>query len=473
MSVLVMVRSRVERFDVLTGGVIALLVALIGAVILNGDQAGVSVTLLSPGGDALIPAPADLLTVPYRSTITLRFSEPMDPRQVSITLEPPVAGQTTWSGAQWTFTPDTAFAAGQRYTVRVRAGSASTTGRTVRGDRAWGFAVRQPSIVYLAPAIHPKGSEQTNLFRVLPPGKPEQLTNSPYGIEDFAPSPDGSQIAFTQNDAGRKTDLYLLDVGTHSVRRLTNCVDASCRAPAWNPDGVRIVYERADSNRPDADSRAWIVNTRTLANTPLFIEQRWLGRAPRWSPDGASIAMYDRELTAIVLVDAVSGSRSLIQTLEDDPGEFSFDGKQLIYAQLVTTPQGVMRQTEIADFGRDPRTVRPLPPADGASVDDAAAAWSPDGGHVAIMRRYLSDERATEKFQVYDLNLRTGEAAPLVVDPAYAHGYLSWRADGAQLLMQRFPYLEPNAEPSIWVLDIRSKALTQIAVNGFMPQWLP
>jgi Tol biopolymer transport system component len=473
MAVIETVRVRVERFDLVSGGVIVILATLIGLVIIGGDRAGVAVSLIDPTLGMPLMETTQPISIPYSAPITLRFSEPMDAASASIVLTPSVPGKAAWSGSTWTFTPATALVGGQTYTLQVQKGSTSAAAREVRSDHRWILAARTPAILFLYPAIHAKNNESTNLYRVQEAGKPEQLTDSPFGIEDYAPSPDGSQIAFTQNDQNGKTDLFLLDLASRSTRRLTNCVDASCRAPSWNPDGIRIVYERADSKRIDADARAWIVNTRTLSNTPLFIEQRWLARSPRWSRDGRMIALYDRELSAIVLVDAVSGERSLIQTLEDDPGQFSFDAVHLAYAQLMTTPQGVIRQTEIADFGQAPRTVRPLAPPDGAIVDDSAAAWNPDGQHLAIMRRYLSDERATEKFQVYQVDATTGTSEPLVVDPAYAHGYLSWRADGAQLLMQRYPYQEPAAEPSIWFYDVRSKALTQVAINGFMPRWIP
>jgi hypothetical protein len=77
------------------------------------------------------------------------------------------------------------------------------------------------------------------------------LTNS---TQDFAPAPafDGSRIVF-MSDRDGTWDLYLLDVRTRQVTRLTNdpALDTS---PIWSPDGRRIAFV---SNR---DSR-WAIWT--------------------------------------------------------------------------------------------------------------------------------------------------------------------------------------------------------------------
>jgi Tol biopolymer transport system component len=335
----------------------------------------------------------------------------------------------------------------------------------------WHLKVAPLSIVYLAPAIRDKNSVATNLWRADPPNKPLQLTFAEYGVDDFAPSPDGTRIAFSQRDAAGKTDLYLLTLATQAIRPITHCVDAPCRAPAWNPDGTRLVYERADSTRPDSDTRAWLLDLSTLQTAPLLTDSRWLGKAPHWSPDGKTISLYDRNSGSLMLLDVASGVLSPIQTLEDNAGAFAPRGQsQIVYQELVMTASGAMRRLSVADYTT--HTLHPLVSPDGTLTDDPVAVWKPDGVHLAVMRRYF-DDRATNGAQVYEVDTTTGDAVPLVIDPNYAHGYLSWSPAGDQLLMQRYPLFEPDGKTGIWVYDAGSKRLTQVAQNGFFPQWLP
>lgn len=464
---------KIERFDLAIGGMVITLLAAILLTVLRGDQAGVSVGLIDPVTDRPVSATSPVV-LPGTASLSLRFGEEMEAESVRLIWTPALTGTSTWSGAQLSFTPAIGFTGGATYTLTLADGARSSNGRAVKTGQTWRLQIREPAIAYLYPALPGRSNEVSNLFMVRPLAKPVALTHSTaQDVQDFAPSPDGSRIAFTQNDARGKSDLYLVTVADQSVQRLTNCIDAYCRAPSWNPDGRRLVYERADSSRPEADSRAWIVDSLTLKTEPLFIEQNRLARFPRWSADGRLITLYDKELTGIAVVDVATGKSSLIQTLEDDPGQFSDDSSQLAYNQLITTPNGMLRGLEIAEVGGATRTIRTLKPTDGALVDDTSVAWHPDGRHLAVMRRYMNDDRTTEKYQVYEIDRVTGESRPLLVAPDYAHGYLSWSADGLQLLMQRFPWTRPDALPGIWIFDTRSGTVTQVAENGYLPRWLP
>ena len=459
-----------DRFDLIMGSAVVALLALVFGVIALGDRAGVVVTMVEARTGQVLGTD---LAIGSGDVLRLQFSEPMDAASVQLAINPALPGTLRWSGASLTFAPDAAFLAGTRYTVTLKSGARSQTGRAVLQDHQWTMQVRQPRVIYLAPAIRARKGDPSNLYMVNGGAAPIQLTSASYGVEDFAPSPDGTRIAFSQYDAEGQTDLYLLDLATKSTRRLTRCIGATCRAPAWNPDGVRVLYERADSTRFDSDARAWIVDVDTLATQPFFSEQRWLAQEPIWSPDGSAVTLYDSERSAVVIVDVATGHQSLLQTLENHSWQFSRDSKRLAYVQLQERPFGVVRGLEVADFRDGQPTIRPLPPPDGSQVDDWLAVFHPDGTRLAVMRRYLDGERATEKYQVYEITLATGEAVPIAVDPNYAHGKISYSPDGMQLLMQRYPYLEPDAQPGIWVYDARSRALTQIAQNGYLPEWLP
>jgi hypothetical protein len=69
-------------------------------------------------------------------------------------------------------------------------------------------------------------------------------------------------------------------------------------------------------------------------------------------------------------------------------------------------------------------------------------------------------------------------AEPLVVDPAYYHGFFTWDPAGRQLVIQRFPQAASQERaagirPEIWVFEVESGALIQVADNAFHPRWVP
>lgn len=461
-------RSRFDRLDVAVGAAILILALAIAITVTAGDRAGVGVTAMQPTGEAHT-----------RTPIRITFNEPMDAASVAsrFAIDPPVTGQFSWSGSQLTFKPSVALAANQQYTVTIRAGATSTQGRRLLEDARWTFRVAPPRIAFLAPAV--QESEPPNLWTVdpAPPFVATQLTKSRYGLLDFQPSPDGTQIAYTEKGGDGTADLYVITMSSGAIQRVTNCVKAICQSPAWSPDGSRIAYERIELNRdlPQADqglARAWIVSLKDLSSRPLIADSQRQGLIPQWSPDGTQIAVYDRSLRGIAIYDLTSGDRKLITTYVEETGAFAPDGTRLIYPQLVQSPQEYYNAFAMADLAQPQNGLRPLNGQDGAQVDDHQAAWNPNGKVLAITRRYR-DQAIACGAQVYLLNPDTAETQPLVVDGNYGHGAISWNPAGDQLVMQRYPCLEQDAQPGIWVYDMSSKTLRQVANNGFIPQWLP
>ena len=124
------------------------------------------------------------------------------------------------------------------------------------GDRKWRIYVISPQvqrgegeewIFGRMPAWSPLGDriayhgcdergDNCGLWLMQPGGfGPTRLTTDP---SDTAPawSPDGSQIAFISTRAGN-WEIYLADVESGQVRRLTNHSAAADVAPTWSPDG--------------------------------------------------------------------------------------------------------------------------------------------------------------------------------------------------------------------------------------------
>jgi len=117
--------------------------------------------------------------------------------------------------------------------------------------------------------------------------------------EIFNPTwaPDGHAIAFTGMSQGL-TDLYVFDLATSALTRLTNDAFADLQ-PAWSPDGRRIAF---------ATDR-FSTNLQTLALGPyqvglIDVETAAIERVeapagagsfnPQWSPDGSAIYLISK-----------------------------------------------------------------------------------------------------------------------------------------------------------------------------------
>lgn len=458
-----------DRFDGIVLGVALALIVAIGGVVLAGDRVGVYVA-----GDGYGPTGIVRGAEPIR----VRFSDAMDARSVEarFRIEPDVPGTFSWPDAHTLrFTPDDPLPGGETVRVTVAAGAESARhGAQLHDALTWTFTVRLPRVVYLAPADrYARDLTLTDLQT----SEVRTLTATPDGVEEFAISRDGAQIAYTRINPNGTSDIWLLDVRGGTERPITNCVEALCSHPAWNPDGTQIAYQREDRLTPQGGEglgppRAWVVDVTTLETQLLFSDAQVLGAAPVWSPDGRRLAVADATLPGIRVYDYATQRTTTIESLESVNGQFSPDGTRLVYPVLVRGALGPQsyRHLAMADFETDSLT-RLSGPED-TPVEDIAGMWSPDGTRLVIARRYL-DERFTTGTQLYLLDVASGAVTPLVVDGLYNHAAVRWDPSGRRVVFQRFPLTEANGLPSVWMVDVASGELTQIAARAVMPAWLP
>lgn len=461
-------RLELDRFDLIVIGVMLVLGAALGGVVLAGDQVGVYVV-----EDGFAPVGLARGSEPVR----IRFSDEMDRPSVErrFRIEPAVPGSVAWTSQHiLIFTPQEPFAAGQRYTVTVEAGAqAARRGSRLHKPFRWAFDVRLPNVAYIGPS----DAYVRYIYMTDPAtGDLYQLTVAEDGIEDFAVSPNGSAIAYTQNNPGSTADIWVLDLMTNMTRQVTNCVDAICSRPAWKPDGTQLLYQREDFNTGLdtglGQARAWIVDLSTLETGLLFADSSLLGFEPHWSPDGSRIAVFDTTLPGIRVHSFDTGSDVIIESMQGTTGQFSPDGTRLVYPVLVrgAWSQEFYTHLEMVDFETEQRTRLSGP--EESPVEDGYAVWSPDGQSLLVARRYL-DERFTPGKQIYRLDVATGEAEPQVVDASYNHSAMQWDAVGRRIVFQRFPVESQAGRPEIWTYDTETGELVQVAANAFLPAWVP
>jgi Tol biopolymer transport system component len=126
-------------------------------------------------------------------------------------------------------------------------------------------------------------------------------------------SADGQQLTFglDLDYDNSNWDIYRVDADGLNLVQLTSH-EAPDRAPAWSPDGTKIVFEsRRDSNWELFTMNADGSNIQNISNSPDR-EHR-----PAWSPDGTRIAFQsDRDGNWEIYVMNVDGTD--VQRLTDN-----------------------------------------------------------------------------------------------------------------------------------------------------------
>ncbi len=133
--------------------------------------------------------------------------------------------------------------------------------------------------------------------------------------------------------SGRHSYVYLFDIATKEMKRLTNG-KADESSPSWSPDGARIAFMSNRNADPDREpsSQLFVVDAKPgSAEKALSPMMSRGGRgAPEWSPDGARIAFlegdekkdsaYGMEHLAIVPADGSAPPRRVAASEALDRG---------------------------------------------------------------------------------------------------------------------------------------------------------
>ena len=185
----------------------------------------------------------------------------------------------------------------------------------------------------------PTDREDVNQVHLLPidqPGEARRLTDLPRGVDGFAWSPDGRWLAvrsashaadraadararrklgepkpgeppardyrffdhlgYLDNSQGfighRTAHLWVVDATTGAARRLSD-LESGIDGIAWSPDGRRIAFTSGLARDHDlwSRNRVLVVDVETGALTEIAGQTKGVYQAPRWLPDGRTIAV--------------------------------------------------------------------------------------------------------------------------------------------------------------------------------------
>ncbi|HEX3561092.1 MAG TPA: S9 family peptidase [Pyrinomonadaceae bacterium] len=222
--------------------------------------------------------------------------------------------------------------------------------------------------------------------------------------------------------SGRHTFIYLYDIATQKLERLTTGKwDES--SPSWSPDGTRIAFMSNHSEDPDRDpiAQLFVAEARPGATEKLLTQPAdRAGRSrPEWSPDGKWIAFiegderkysaYNMEHLALAPSDGSSAPARVRALDELDRGvsspSFSADGKWIGF--LVADDRSVYPARVNLSGGGVERLLKP---------PVVVSSWANAGGHVAALSS--SDTQPTEVYALDGGSLRrlTHQNDPLVAE---------------------------------------------------------
>lgn len=229
-------------------------------------------------------------------------------------------------------------------------------------------------------------------------------------------SPDGKQVAFAWNgETGDKFDIYVKLVGAGAPLRLTSD-PAYEDSPAWSPDGRYIAFYR----RLPQHDEIWTIPALGGAERKIGESASatfwWRSGQLSWSPDGASLAVPDKETT---------------------------HGPYGIF--LLSVETGIKRKLLLAS---------------NEQADDFVPRFSPDGRHLAFLR---ASSTVSDEIFVLDLTngKPSGEPRRLTFDERQIFG-LDWTSDGRMLVYSSGSF----GNTSLWTIPVSGGMAAPLSAAG-------
>lgn len=473
------------------------------------------------GTVTLVPA-AGVEGIAVTSPIAVLFDRPLDPRSVSadlLTITPSPAGSLEVVAAPGAagladdglrllrFQPSGPLAANTTYEVKLAAGLQGADGSHMVDELTWRFTTGAPSatlsnqVVFLSDragianlwAMNPDGTNHRQLSAELSP------------VVDYAVAPDGRSFV-----VGDGASLVLMDADGSDRRVLTEAGLIEFD-PSFSPDGTLMAFGRAD---PATGNGLGIWTRSAGGGDPRAIElppavgatptpspsptpqgsaatlQVALLRAPRFSPDGTRLAFVD-ENGRLEILDLSPRRRQSVRLDAVTPPAWLPDSSGVVLTVLPDLPSAAKRLLPVGS------AVTPLDPAglhlaadriaalrvvrvsarDGVvsatSFDAGAARPAVDGsGRYAYLALDGTDGLGG---RLWVTTAGGGASDELLRDGAVREASAVFAPEPGIVVVGRIPLPGAAQGPldGVWLVDLATGRGTQLAVDGWLPRWLP
>jgi Tol biopolymer transport system component len=450
-----------KSFDKIVLSLLAVLTLSILAMVWISGRLGVAVAELVPADGSQ--------QVSTRADIRITFERPMDITAVpTLTFSPPVSTTTRWEEETLVFSPSAPLAANSRYQVTLAAGLPSQDGRILTEDITWEFRTGSPRVIYIAWDTERLGNQ---LYVVT---QRRRRSDCPDRRRNQRPrlrrGPEWPINRLHRQPQQRRRQRHL----DHRRRRrrpapmLIACPDGACSQPAWSPNGQQLIYERrsfAGVGGPPGPPRLWWYDLVTGDTLAVFSDTQWLGYGVNFSPDGRWISYVAPNTQGIEVYNLETSQNLFILSRTGEQATWSPTNNELMLTQL---------QLETAEFAihivRANLETEEVTNVSGTEPsNDSWPAYSPDGEWVAFTRQAAGSVGGK---QLWLMRPDGSEAHPLTDNLDAHHGAPQWSPNGRYLVMQRFLLSAPE-NMGIWLLDVETQEIRELAVPGVSPDWLP
>ena len=451
---------------------------------------------------ALIPAP-NVAGVSVRTPIAVFFDGPIDASSVSgaIHLTPPVSGTTkvvtppddreasvspsasaspssaassaaSNANRVLVFTPDQPLAAHTTYTVSMSSSVRRTDGQAT-SEQSWTFTSGEPPANALNQiAFLSDRGGVANVWLMNPDGSNQrQVTAELVPVSGFDISGDGNTIAYGSGGVVKR-----MGIGGDNLQTLT-AAGSFEYAPAFVPDGTALVVGRRDSR--GADQGYWRI--------PLVsgADQRQI--APDGAPGLGSVALGDEGLTGAVGEPAWAPRAA-----------FSADGTSMLIvlgfqnAVELVDMAGVRQPVKLSLAGNSRPVWDQIDDAFYvAATPDQGSSWSywrvsvsgatirigPAAGDLTASVKgsmaFVVRSADGSTHLAFTASAANGTVGLLTNDPTWSEVSPSFSPDGSMIVFGRFSTTSPTASAGIWIIRPDGTELTNLAIDGAYPRWLP